>query len=155
MSRSSTSVLDRILVLAVDDEPDVLETIEDILDSSRIDKAFDYETAVEKIEAEKYDLAILDIMGVNGLELLELTVAAGIPSVMLTAHAVTPESLIASKRKGALSFLPKEELANLDAYLEELLPLAGERTESAWSGLFSKLGGYFESRFGAGWLKKK
>ena len=61
-------------ILAVDDEEDILETIEDILDQSIIDKARDYENASEKIKAGKYDLVILDIMGVRGLELLEESV---------------------------------------------------------------------------------
>ncbi len=51
-------------ILVVDDEEDVLETIKDILETSNIDTALDYNTAVEKIFLNKYDLAILDIMGV-------------------------------------------------------------------------------------------
>ena len=52
-------------------------------------------------------------MGVNGLELLEEAVAKGIPTVMLTAHAVNPETLMASIRKGAISYLPKAKLSEL------------------------------------------
>ncbi len=36
-------------ILAVDDEEDVLETIEDVLDESMIDRAKDYETASRKL----------------------------------------------------------------------------------------------------------
>ena len=72
-------------ILAVDDEEDVLETIQDILDGAVVDCAKDYETASEKIRENVYDLAILDIMGVNGLQLLDEAVAKGIPTVMLTA----------------------------------------------------------------------
>ena len=81
-------------ILTVDDEEDVLETIEDILDEATIDKARDYESASQKIQENRYDLAILDIMGVNGLKLLEESVARGIPTVMLTAHAINPETLM-------------------------------------------------------------
>jgi DNA-binding NtrC family response regulator len=115
------SNLDGKRILAVDDEADILETIQDILDMAEVDVARDYNTASEKIRTGRYDLAILDIMGVNGLVLLEEAVARGIPSVMLTAHAINPDTLMSSIRKGAISYLPKETLAELDELLEELL----------------------------------
>jgi CheY-like chemotaxis protein len=137
-------------ILAVDDEADVLETIEDILEEAHVDTARDYESASDKIKKQTYDLVILDIMGVNGLKLLEESVEKGFPTVMLTAHAVNPESLMASIRKGAISYLPKESLANLDDLLNDLLG-AFERGEAPWKLLFKKLGGYFDQRFGADW----
>jgi DNA-binding response OmpR family regulator len=140
-------------ILAVDDEEDILETIVDILDASRVDTARDYESASEKIRSTRYDLAVLDIMGVNGLQLLEASVARGIPTVMLTAHAVNPETLMESIRKGAISYLPKETLAELDELLEALLG-AHERGEPPWKLLFDRLGDYFDERFGPGWKKK-
>lgn len=139
-------------ILVVDDEEDILETIEDILDDSTIHTARDYASASAKISRNKYDLAILDIMGVNGLQLLEESVAKGIPTVMLTAHAVNPETLMASIRKGAISYLPKESLADLDELLNELLG-AYERGEAPWKLLFDKLGDYFDKRFGPDWKK--
>jgi DNA-binding response OmpR family regulator len=148
-----TSYLKGKRILAVDDEEDVLETIEDVLNDVRIDRARDYETASRKIRDTRYDLAILDIMGVNGLQLLEEAVERGIPTVMLTAHAVNPETLMASIRKGAISYLPKEKLAELDQLLEELLG-SHERGEAPWRILFHKLGDYFNERFGPGWKEK-
>ena len=137
-------------ILAVDDEVDILETIEDILDESKVDTARDYESASEKIRKQHYDLVILDIMGVNGLQLLEESVSKGFPTVMLTAHAVNPEALMASIRKGAISYLPKESLADLDDLLNDLLG-AYEKGEAPWKLLFNKLGSYFDERFGADW----
>ncbi len=147
------SYIDGKHILAVDDEEDILETIEDILDTARIDKARDYDSASEKIRNTRYDLAILDIMGVNGLKLLEETVARGIPTVMLTAHAVNPETLMASIRKGAISYLPKETLADLDTLLNDLLG-AHERGEPPWKLLFGRLGDYFNERFGENWKQE-
>ena len=141
-------------ILAVDDEIDILETIEDILDDAVVDTAGDYETASSKIKDRVYDLAILDIMGVNGLKLLEETVAKGIPTVMLTAHAVNPEALMESIQKGAISYLPKEKLAELDELLELLLD-AHRKGEPPWKLLFQKLGTYFDERFGDGWQEKE
>lgn len=140
-------------ILAVDDEEDILETIEDILDGVVVDTARDYESASKKIRQTKYDLAILDIMGVNGLKLLEEAVSRGIPAIMLTAHAVNPETLMESIRKGAISYLPKETLAELDVLLEELLG-AHQSGRPAWKLLFDKLGDYFDDRFGSGWKEK-
>jgi CheY-like chemotaxis protein len=137
-------------ILAVDDEADILETIQDILDMAKVDGVKDYAGALEKIRSGRYDLAILDIMGVNGLELLEEAVAKGIPTVMLTAHAVNPETLMASIRKGAIAYLPKETLVELDDFLEDLLN-ARAAGKPPWKLLFDKLGDYFDERFGAGW----
>ncbi|MBW2041429.1 MAG: response regulator [Deltaproteobacteria bacterium] len=141
-------------VLAVDDEKDVLETIVDILEEARVDTAQDYGSASEKIQNVRYDLAVLDIMGVDGLKLLEQTVERGIPTVMLTAHAVNPEALMESIRKGAVSYLPKETMAELDVLLNDLLA-AYERGEPPWKRLFERLGSYFDERFGPGWRQKE
>ena len=140
-------------ILAVDDEPDVLETIVEILDESEVDTARDYETASAKIKGRRYDLAILDIMGVNGLELLAQSVKREIPTIMLTAHAISPETLMESIQKGAISYLPKESLVNLDELLNELLA-AYHRGEPPWKLLFEKLGDYFDQRFGPEWKEK-
>ena len=141
-------------ILAVDDEEDILETIEDILEQAVVERARDYESASQKIKDRHYDLAVLDIMGVDGLKLLEETVAHGIPTVMLTAHAINPETLMASIRKGAISYLPKETLADLDRLLNDLLG-AHERGEPPWKLLFERLGRYFDERFGPGWTEKE
>jgi CheY-like chemotaxis protein len=151
--QQKTSVLAGKSILAVDDESDILETIEDILEMSHVDTAMDYESASDKLKKNAYDLAILDIMGVDGLKLLDESVAKGIPTVMLTAHAVNPETLMASIRKGAISYLPKESLADLDSLLNQLLGTY-ENGGAPWKLLFKKLGSYFDERFGEGWQEK-
>jgi CheY-like chemotaxis protein len=140
-------------ILAVDDEADILETIEDLLDMATVETARDYESASEKIRTRSYDLAILDIMGVKGLTLLEEAVAKEIPTVMLTAHAVNPETLMTSIRKGAISYLPKETLVELDDILEALLA-AKAAGKPPWKLLFDRLGTYFDDRFGPDWKTK-
>ena len=140
-------------ILAVDDEKDILDTIEDILEGAQVDRALDYETASRQIRETHYDLAILDIMGVNGLQLLEEAVEQGIPTVMLTAHSINPETLMESIRKGAISYLPKETLAELDELLNSLMETF-DRGELPWKLLFDKLGGYFDKRFGPDWKDK-
>jgi len=140
-------------ILAVDDEEDILETIEELLDESTVDTARDYKSASQKIKKRQYDLAILDIMGVNGLQLLEEAVERGIPTVMLTAHAINPETLMESIRKGAISYLPKESLADLDDLLNNFLE-AFHSGEPPWKLLFEKLGDFFDEHFGSDWKEK-
>ena len=147
------SFLDGKKILAVDDEPDVLETIVDALETAHVDTASDFKSAAQKIEENRYDLAILDIMGVDGLTLLEQTVKKGIPSVMLTAHAMNVETLMTSIKKGAISFLPKEKLADLDIILEDMLKAMHEG-KPTWKILFDELEGFFDEKFGPGWKEK-
>ena len=141
-------------ILAVDDEEDILETIEDLLEDSKVDRARDYKTASKKINENKYDLAILDIMGVDGLKLLEEAVDRGIPAVMLTAHAINPEALMSSIQKGAIAYLPKEKLPELDDLLGRILS-AHEKGEPQWKLLFELLGDYLDQRFGPDWKTKE
>ena len=148
----STSFLKGLRVLAVDDEVDVLDTIEDVLDEAQVDRAMDYDSASQKLQDTPYDLAILDIMGVNGLSLLVEAVDKGIPTVMLTAHAMNPDTLKTSIRNGALSYLPKEELATLDEFLNALLGTS-QQGRSTWELLFDRLGNFFEKSFGAQWAQ--
>jgi hypothetical protein len=58
-----------------------------------------------------------------------------------------------SIRKGAISYLPKETLAELDELLSRLLE-AHDRGEPPWKMLFEKLGAYFDQRFGPDWKAK-
>ena len=147
------SYLKGIHILAVDVEIDILETISEVLDEAQVDTAVDYKSASKKIKEKRYDLAILDIMGVDGLLLLEEAVDKGIPTVMLTAHAISPETLMESIQKGAISYLPKETLADLDDLLNDILG-AFRKGEPPWKLLFEKLGDFFDTRFGPEWKEK-
>ena len=149
-----TSYLEGKHVLAVDDEPDILESIEEILEDCRVDTALNYATASQKLKSNTYDLVILDIMGVNGLKLLEEAVDRNFPTVMLTAHAINPETLVTSIRKGAISYLPKETLPDLHELLSDIFK-AHEEGEPPWKLLFHRLGGFFDERFGPGWKEKE
>jgi len=138
-------------VLVVDDEPDILDSITEQLDMCRIYRAKDYEIALQLLAALKFDIVILDVMGVRGFELLKKSVSKGFPTVMLTAHALTPEALKESIQLGAVSFLPKEMMAELDTYLADVV--TGSK-KMVWKNLLDKLSDYFERQFGAGWKEK-
>ena len=139
------------IILVVDDEPDVLEAVAEELDMCLIHKATTYDTAVQYLMSYTYDIVILDIMGVNGFELLKRTVYRGFPAVMLTAHALSPESLKTSIKLGAVSFLPKEKMPELRSFLEDVVLGEGK---PVWQKLFDKLGSYFNRRFGPDWKEK-
>ena len=147
----SKSPLKDKVILIVDDEPDILKTIEEMLDMCMVHKAADYNTALQYIMSYTYDIVILDIMGVNGFELLKKAVSRGFPAVMLTAHALSPESLKKSIKLGAVSFLPKEKISELESYLEDVVMSGGK---TSWRILFEKLGEYFNMSFGPDWQEK-
>jgi DNA-binding response OmpR family regulator len=79
-------LLDGKRVLAVDDEHDVLDTLLDLLPMCKVVTASSFEEARGLLESQQFDLAILDIMGVNGYGLLDIATRKNIPAVMLTAH---------------------------------------------------------------------
>ena len=148
---SSESLLKDKAVLIVDDEPDVLEAISELLDMCQLSTAQDYDTAVQLLASYTFDIVILDIMGVDGFKLLKNSVYRGFPTVMLTAHALTPEALKESIKLGAVSFLPKEKMSEIDLYLEDVVLGGGK---SVWGKLFEKLGSYFNKRFGPDWKEQ-
>ena len=148
---STETILKDKAILVVDDEPDILDSIADQLDMCRIYRAKDYEIALQLLAALKFDIVILDVMGVRGFELLKKSVSKGFPTVMLTAHALTPEALKESIQLGAVSFLPKEMMAELDTYLTDVV--TGSK-KVVWKNLLDKLGDYFERQFGADWKEK-
>jgi CheY-like chemotaxis protein len=141
-------------ILAVDDEQDVLDVISEQLEGCAPVTAKDYPSARELLEKNTYDLAILDVMGVRGFDLLEIAARRKIPAVILTAHSMTPESLQKAIDKGAVSFLPKEELNRLDELVAEILGEV-EKGRTHWDKLKSRLGRRFRELWGEMWDEVK
>jgi DNA-binding NtrC family response regulator len=137
-------------ILAVDDEPDVLEMVREQLETSEVTTAGGYDEARELLSTDTFDLALLDIMGVRGFELLEHCSEKKLPAAMLTAHAITAESVNKAMNLGAISFLPKDELANLPEHVTDIFEglLQGK---SHWRRLFERLGPFFRERLGLTW----
>lgn len=148
------SILNGKTILAVDDEPDVLSTLEgEILDAAprcKFEKATTYEEAAKKLESQTYDVVILDIMGVRGFDLLDLAVRKNLRVAMLTAHALTPEALKRSFEMKARAFLPKEKLGEVVPFLEDVLKY---EYLPGWKRLMKKLEKYFKARWGDYWQK--
>jgi CheY-like chemotaxis protein len=150
-SRDTSQILKDKVILVVDDEPDVTDVVEEILYPCFIRKAHDFDTASQYLASYSFDVVILDIMGVRGLDLLKISVQRGFPTVMLTAYALTPEALEKSIRLGAVSFLPKEKMGELDDFIADVVLKEGR---PAWDKWFDKLGGYFNKRFGPDWKQR-
>jgi CheY-like chemotaxis protein len=150
----SPSILNGKTILAVDDEPDVLLTLEEeILGAApkcKFEKATTYEEAAKKLESQPYDVVILDIMGVRGFDLLDLAVKKNLRVAMLTAHALTPEALKRSFEMKARAYLPKEKLGEVVPFLEDVLKY---EYLPGWKRLMKKLEKYFKTRWGAYWQK--
>ena len=146
------SILNGKRILAVDDEPDVLSALEEeILDACQdchLERATTYEEASAKLKSGSYDVVILDIMGVQGFDLLDLAVKRNFKVAMLTAHALSPETLKRSMEMGARAYLPKEALGEIVPFLEDVLKydyLPG------WKHVLKSLEGIFNNLWGIEW----
>lgn len=146
------NILDNKTVLVVDDEPDILETLEELLYMCSVDTAATFEQAIELLKNNTYDVAVLDIMGVKGYDLLSVTHKLNIPSLMLTAHALTPDNLKQSIELGADAYVPKDKLADIAVYVADVLAARkqGKKSPVNW---FSLLKPVFDRLFGEGWKK--
>ncbi len=149
-----TSLLDGKRMLAVDDEPDILDVLREDLEKYGVllDTASSYEEGFQKMTSYTYDLVILDIMGVRGFDLLMFATSQNTPAVMLTAHALNPESLKKSIELGARAYVPKDEIDRIAPFVEDVLTLT---YQAAWKSLFERLGGFFGKRFGPQWRKSE
>lgn len=139
-------------VLIVDDEPDVLESLEELLDMCTTVRAQTFDEAKKLLETEKFDIAILDIMGVDGYQLLGMAKKRNIITVMLTAHALSPENIKRSYLGGASSYIPKEEMINIENFLLDVLK-DREEGKNPWIAWYKKLELYFKEKFGSDWDK--
>lgn len=150
------SILNNKRILAVDDETDVLEILkEEILSDApdcTIDTATTYEKASELLASWTYDLAIFDIMGVRGFDLLRNATARPypVPVVMLTAHALSPEALRESIELGARAYIPKDKLGAIVPFLEDVFTY---EYGAGWRRLLKQVEGFFNKAWGPYWKK--
>jgi len=118
------SILKHKMILAVDEELDILSVMEEeILEACpncKVEKTTNYDEAVQRILSRNYDMVILDISAPRGLELAQLAVRRKLPVAMLTAHPVSLEALRDSARIKAQTYLPKERLGQIVPFLEDI-----------------------------------
>ena len=150
----TSEILRDKLILAVHEEKDVLEIIEEEIsfevENATLHCATSFEIARQYLLSYTYDLALLDIVGVQGFDLLEIAARTSVPTVVLTAHAFTPDALSKSIELGARAFLPLEKLGSLVPFLEDVLKL---NYQTAWKKPFDLIGALFDRRYGADWRR--
>lgn len=148
------SILNGKSILAVDDEPDILDMLEEEIlgacPNCFFDKATTFDQARQRMASYTYHLMIFDIMGVSGFDLLERAVTKNIPVIMFTAHALMPEALKRSIEMGARAYLPKETLGEIVPFLEDVLTYD---SVAGWKRLLKKLEGFFNAHWGEAWQK--
>lgn len=140
-------------VIIVDDEPDVLETLEELLPMCDVVKASSFGEAKDLLETQYFEIAILDIMGVDGYKLLEIANKKKVMAVMLTAHALSPEDTVKSYKEGAAYYVPKEKMTEITTYLNDILE-AKEQGKGFWSRWLDRFEVYFDEKFGPDWKDK-
>jgi CheY-like chemotaxis protein len=137
-------------ILIVDDEPDILELLTELLSMCKIDTASSFEEGKENLENNDYQLAILDIMGVRGYDLLDIAKKRGIPALMLTAYAISEADLKKSAEKGASFYAPKDEIKRIDVFAADVIE-AIEKKKNVWAKWYERLSGFYDKRFGKNW----
>ena len=131
----------------MDDEPDILETLEELLSMCKVMRATTFDEAKELLETKTFDMAILDIMGVKGFDLLKLAKQRKVLAIMLTSHALSPETTVQAYKEGAASYVPKEKMGDIVTYLNDVLE-ARERGKDSWWRWFERFGSFYERKFG-------
>lgn len=137
-------------ILIVDDEPDILVTLEELLSMCNVVKASTFNEAKELLESQYFDMAILDIMGVDGYGLLKIANKRKVIAVMLTANALSPEHTVKSFKGGAAFYVPKEKMIDLPIYLNDVLE-AKEEGKSLWWRWLDRMASHYDKRFGSDW----
>lgn len=142
-------------ILIVDDEKDVLDSLITLLEICKIDTALSFKEGKRLLEENDYDLAVLDIMGVKGFDLLKIANERHIPALMLTAHGLSEENLRKSAKDGAAYYAPKDEMAKIEMFVADVIE-AVEKKKSPWIRWFDRLGGFYDRKFGGtDWREKE
>jgi two-component system, OmpR family, response regulator CpxR len=125
-----------VRVLAVDDEADVRELIQDELDGTcKVDTASSFDEARSRLAKNEYDVVLIDIMGVKGFDLLQ-KYSGKARCIVLTAHSLSPESFRKARDLGARLFLSKEDMGKLNEYIARVVKAEKE----LWTWLAKKAG---------------
>jgi len=72
---------------------------------------------------------------------------------MLTAHALSPEHTIRSYKRGAALYVPKDKIANITDYLEDILH-AVKAGKSTWWRWLERFGSFYDKKFEQDWKSK-
>jgi len=142
-------------ILIVDDEEDVLEALSELLYVCKIDMASSFEKAKRSLLNNDYHVAIIDIMGVNGFELLKIANSRNVPAIMLTAHGLSEGNLIKAAEGGAAYYAPKDKISDIALFVSDVIGVEGKR-KNAWKRMMDRLGSFYDKQFGGSdWREKE
>jgi len=108
-------------VLLVDDKPDILEALKELLSMCMFKIASSFEPSKHLLKYNNFDIAVLDIMGVDGYNLLEIAIKRNIIAGILTAHALSHKDALLSYRAGASFYIPKDRMPDIEVVLIDVL----------------------------------
>lgn len=144
------NILNGKRILIVDDEADVLDTLMELLPTCNVTRATTFQHAKALLETRDYDLAILDVMGVDGYELLKIANERKTLAIILTAHAFSPENTVRAYQKGAAFFVPKEKLVDITEFMGYVFS-AKEKGGNCWSKWLESFEPIYDAKFGPAW----
>jgi general secretion pathway protein E len=122
--------LDKPSVLIVDDDPNLLDTLSDILNEKgyEVVVAHDGSTAIEKVKSRHFDLVLIDVVmpGMNGVETLrEMKVAVPqMTAMIITGHSAIEGLVSDALEAGANGVLYKP--LDIDSIVEMISSQAGK-----------------------------
>ena len=131
------------LVLAVDDEEDVLRTIQDELSNCPgvlVHVAQTFVEASGHLVSFTYDLVVIGTVGARGRDILNFAVDHNFPVVLLANQALDPYPMVKYVQPGARGYLPKDQLNLLVPLLEEVMGLS---SQSMWQKVIDQVGTLF------------
>ncbi|MBW1679273.1 MAG: response regulator [Deltaproteobacteria bacterium] len=125
-------------ILVVDDEPDILKTLEFALTdkSYEVHCALDGKKAIQLLQTEGFDVVITDIRmpGMDGLKLMQeiKIIDPGIEVVILTGFATIENAIQALREEGAFDYLrkPLEAIDELYIVINKALERSRLRREN-------------------------
>ena len=112
-------------ILLVAEKNDSLSAIEELLYGSEINCIVDAVSssaqAFEFLRHDTYDAVVLDITRSKGYELLKIINKHQIPSLRITSHTLTQDLLRQPVKNNMTTYVPKDKLVNLPAYVADVL----------------------------------
>ena len=130
-------------ILIVDDEPDIVEPLKDLLEfhGYEVSTASDGEEALKNIAGDTPDLVLLDIRmpGMDGMEALTRITREypGVLVIMLTAHG-TIDLAVEAMKQGADGFLEKPFADDITEKIEEKIEEIKKRVKREIDKTFEK-----------------
>ena len=106
------------------------------------------------LEKEEFDIVLLDMdmPNISGMDILhEMNKQAINVSVVVLTGVNDVDLAVKSMKLGAVTFLPKDKMSELQSFLEDVVLGGGK---PVWEKFFDKLGDYFNKRFGPDWVEK-